>query len=123
MDAPFQTNVTQRKVVALDCNATNNYGLVRRYEFQLRIINQLILHVLKNHLTLAHKNKASFTNKKTRNKVHSSLTLMRNMLDVCKPETIIEVRHLEKELDTVVIWPKHENNVCLLMTRMMTVLQ
>ncbi len=29
-DAPFQTDVTQRKVVALDCNTKNNYGLVRQ---------------------------------------------------------------------------------------------
>jgi len=45
------------------------------------------------------------------------------MLDVCKPETIVEVRHLEKELDTIVTWPTHENNVRLLTTRMMTLLQ
>ena len=48
---------------------------------------------------------------------------MRRMLDVCKPETIVEVRHLEKELDTIVIWSTHENNICLLTTRMMTLLQ
>jgi hypothetical protein len=48
---------------------------------------------------------------------------MRRMLDVCKPETIVEVRHLEKELDSIVIWPTHENNVRLLTTRMMTLLQ
>jgi len=48
---------------------------------------------------------------------------MRKMLDVCKPETIVEVCHLKKELDTIVLWPTHENNVCLLMTHMMTLLQ
>jgi hypothetical protein len=48
---------------------------------------------------------------------------MRKILDVCKPETIVEVRHLKKELDTVVIWPTHKNNVRLLTTQMMTVLQ
>jgi len=48
---------------------------------------------------------------------------MRKMLDVCKPETIVEVRHLEKELNTIVLWPTHENNVHLLTTRMMTLLQ
>jgi hypothetical protein len=74
-------------------------------------------------LFLAHKNDFSFTDKKTWNKVHSSPILMRKMLDVCKLELIVEVYHLEKELDTVVIWHMHENNVCLLTTWMMTVLQ
>jgi hypothetical protein len=130
LDAPFQTNVTQHKVIALNCKAKNNFSLVCQYKVQLHIIDQLILHVLKNHLTtatyklfLAHKKKFSFTDKKTGNKVHSSLILMRKMLDKRKPETIIEVHHLEKELITVVIWPMHENNVCLLTTQMMTVLQ
>ncbi len=53
----------------------------------------------------------------------SGLVLMRKMLDVCKPETIVEVRHLEKELDSILLWPTHKNNVRLLTTRMMTVLQ
>ena len=45
------------------------------------------------------------------------------MLDVCKPETIVKVRHLEKDLDTIVLWPTHKNNVRSLTTRMMTLLQ
>ncbi len=48
---------------------------------------------------------------------------MRKMLDVCKPETIVEVHHLKKELDRIVLWPTHENKVRLLTTRMMTLLQ
>ncbi len=45
------------------------------------------------------------------------------MLDVCKPETIVEVCHLEKELYTIELQPTHENNVHCLTTRMMTLLQ
>jgi hypothetical protein len=70
LDAPFQTNVTQHKYVALNCNAKNNYSLIRWYKVQLRIIDQLIVHVLNNHLTtatyklfLAHKNDFSFTDR------------------------------------------------------------
>ncbi len=48
---------------------------------------------------------------------------MRKILDVCKPKTIVEVRHLKKELETIALWPMHENNVRLLTTCMMTVLQ
>jgi hypothetical protein len=118
------------KVVALNCNDNSNKGLVRRYKIQLCIIDQLILHVLKNHLTtstyksfLAHKNDFSFVDEVSRNEIHHGLVLMCKMLDVCKPETIVEVGHLEKELDTIVLWPTHENNVRLMTTRMMTLLQ
>ncbi len=45
------------------------------------------------------------------------------MLDVCKPETIVEVCHLKEELDTIVLWPTHDNYVHLLTTCMMTLLQ
>ncbi len=126
----FKADPANRKVVALDCNNNINKGLICRYKIQLCIVNQLILHVLKNHHTtstyksfLAHKRDFSFIDKISRNEIHSGLILMHKMLDVCKPETIVEVRHLEKELDTIVIWPTHDNNVRLLTTRMMTFLQ
>jgi len=126
----FQPDPPSRKVVALNCNDNTNKGLVRRYKIQLRIVDQLILHVLKNHLTtstyklfLADKNDFSFIDEISGNEIHSGLILMRRMLDVCKPKTIVEVRHPEKEVDTIVIWPTHENNVRLLTTRMMTLLQ
>ena len=45
------------------------------------------------------------------------------MMDVCKPETIVEVCHLKSKLNTVTLWPDHKNIVCLSTTRMMTVLQ
>ncbi len=47
----FKSNHTQHKVITLDCNANGNCDLVCQYNVQLCIINQLILHVLKNHLT------------------------------------------------------------------------
>ena len=126
----FQADPASCKVVALDCNNNTNKGLVRRHKIQLCIVNQLILHVLKNHLTtstyksfLAHKHDFSFIDKISGNEIHSGLILMCKMLDVYKPKTIVEVRHLEKELNTIVIWPTHDNNVRLLTTRMMTLLQ
>jgi hypothetical protein len=45
------------------------------------------------------------------------------MLYLCKPKTIVEVCHLKKELNLIVLWPTHDNNVCLFMTRLMTLLQ
>ena len=45
------------------------------------------------------------------------------MLEVSKPETIVEVRHLEKQLDEIILWPEHENNVRQLTTKMITILQ
>jgi hypothetical protein len=130
LSSPFEPDPTKRKVVTLNCNEDNNKGLICHHKVQLRIIDQLILHVLKNHLTtstyksfLAHKNEFSFLDEKTGNNIYSGLVLMRNRLDVCKPETIVEVCHLEKELDTIHLWPTHKNNVRLLTTRMMTLLQ
>ena len=126
----FEADPAQRTVAQLNVNKDNNKGLVRRYKIQLRILDQLILHVLRNHLTtstyksfLAHKHDFSFIDEVTGNEILSGLVLMRKMLDVCKPETIVEVRHLEKDLDTIVLWPTHENNVRSLTTRMMTLLQ
>ncbi len=89
----------------------------------------MVLHVLKNHVTttsyksfLAHKNDFSFTDEKTGNIVYSGLILLRKMLEVSKPKTIVKVRHLEKQLDEITLWPEHENNnVCQLTTRMMTI--
>jgi hypothetical protein len=109
---------------------TDNIGLVRCYKVQLRIIDQLVLHILKNHITttsytsfLAHKNDFSFNDEKTGNIVYSGLILLRKMLEVSKPETIVEVHHLKKQLDDITLWPQHENNVCQLTTKMMTILQ
>jgi hypothetical protein len=130
LSSPFEIDPMKCKVVALNCNEDNNKGLVCRNKVQLRIIDQLILHILKNHLTtstyksvLTHKNEFSFLDEKTGNKIHSELVLMRKMLDVCEPMTIVEVCHLKKELNTVVLWPIHENNIHLLTTPMMTLLQ
>ena len=126
----FEMDPANCKVVALDCNDNSNKRLIRHYKIQLCIIDQLILHVLKNHLTtstyksfLTHKNDFSFIDEVLGNEIRSGLVLMHKMLDVCKPETIVEVRHLKKELDRIVLWPTHENKVRLLTTRMMTLLQ
>jgi hypothetical protein len=93
----FEEDPAKRKVVALDCNEDNNKGLVCRHKIQLHIIDQLILHVLKKHLTtssyksfLAHKHEFSFIDEVLGNKIHSGLVLMRKMLDFCKPKTIVE---------------------------------
>ncbi len=83
LDDEFERNPELRRVIALDCNDTTNKSLVCRYKVQLRIIDQLILHVLKNHLTtssyksfLAHKHELSFIDEKTGNEWHSGLILM-----------------------------------------------
>jgi hypothetical protein len=129
LDALFGTT-NDRTVIRLDCSPTDNIGLVRRYKVQLRIIDQLVLHILKNHITttsyksfLAHKHDFSFKDEKTGNVTYSGLILLRKMLEVSKPETIVEVRHLEKQLDEITLWPEHENNVCQLTSKMITILQ
>jgi hypothetical protein len=49
LSSPFKPDPTKCKVVTLNCNKDNNKELVGRHKVQLRIIDQLILHVLKNH--------------------------------------------------------------------------
>ena len=129
LNTPFAPHLL-RKVVSLDCNAAGNIGLVRRFKVQLRIIDQLVLNVLKNHITvslyksfLAHKVDFSFIGEKTGQPFYSGLILLLKMMDVCKPETIVEVRHLEQQLESITLWPGHDNNVRLLTTKMMTILQ
>ena len=84
LDAPFEKDPSKRRVVALDCNDVTNNGIVRRYKVQLHIINQLVFHILKNHLTassfksfLAHQHEFNFLDEKTGNQVKSGLVLMR----------------------------------------------
>jgi hypothetical protein len=129
-DDKFKSNPKLRRVIALNCNDAANKGLVHHHKVQPRIINQLIFHVLTNHLAtssyksfLANKPKFLFIDKKSGNKWHSGLILMQQMLNFYKPETIVKVCHLKKELDTIVLWPTHKNNMLLLTTRMMTILQ
>jgi hypothetical protein len=59
---------------------------------------KLILHVLKNHLTtsfcrsyLADQHKFLFVDEKTGNQLNPGLILMRKMLYLSKPETIVKV--------------------------------
>ena len=117
LDAPFGAAV-DRTIVRRDCTPTDSIGLVCQYKVQLRIIDQLVFHFLKNHITttsyksfLAHKHDFSFKDEKTGNVVYSGLILLCKMLEVSKPETIVEVSHLEKQLDEITLWPEHENNV------------
>ena len=123
------TNAFKEDLIATK-TTTRDLSANTRFSFTSSVINQLILHVLKNHLTtstyksfLAHKHDFSFIDEILVNEIHSGLVLMQKMLDVCKPETIVEICHLERELDSIVLWPTHDNNVRLLATCMMTLLQ
>jgi hypothetical protein len=129
LDAVFGDK-DNHSAVPLDCSSSNNISLICQYKVQLRITDQLVLHVPKNHLTtssyksfLAHKQDFSFKDEKTGNVIYSGLILLRKMLKVLKPKTIIEVRHLEKELDEISLWPTCKNSVRTLTTRMINILQ
>jgi hypothetical protein len=94
LNAPFGETGDRKKVIRRVCSPTDNIGLVRHYKVQLRIIDQLIHHVLKNHITmtsyksfLVHKHVFSFIDKKTGNVTYSGLILLCKMLEVSKPET------------------------------------
>ena len=129
LDAPFG-NYGARKVITLDPNANGNVGLVRRYKLQLRIISKLALLTLRSHITqnsfkslMAHKAKFAFTSEQTGATVYDGLIVVRMCIAICKPETIVDVRHLEVELDSITLWPTMKNDVRLLTSKMLNLLQ
>ncbi len=129
LDAPFAPP-DNRLVVAINPNALDNLGLLCRYEIQLRILDKLVLLTIRNHITqesfktfFTHKHEFVFCNKKSASVVLSGLILLRKIIDISKPETIIEVCHLEVELDSIKLWPDMENNVRNLTSKMLQVLQ
>jgi hypothetical protein len=117
-------------VVAIDPNAPDNHGLVSRYKIQLWILDKLVLFTIRNHITqdsfktfLAHKHNIAFQDEKSESIVLSGLILFRKIIEISKPETIIEVRHLKAELDSFKLWPDMENNVRNLTSKMLQILQ
>jgi hypothetical protein len=107
LDAPFAPP-NNCLVVAINPNAPNNLGLVRRYKIQLHILDKLVLLTIRNHITqesfktfLAHKHEFVFRDEKYASVVLSELILLCKIIEISKPETIVEVCHLEVELDFI----------------------
>jgi hypothetical protein len=129
LDAPF-ASPDNCLVVAIDLNAPDNLRLVRRYKIQLRILDKLVLLTIRNHITqesfktfLAHKHEFVFRDEKSASVVLSGLIHLRKIIKISKPETIVEVHHLEVKLDSIKLWPDMENNVRNLTSKMLQVLQ
>ncbi len=117
-------------MVAIDPNAANNLGLVRHYKIQLCILDKLVLLTIRNNITqdsfktfLAHKHEFAFRDKKSASVLLNGLILLCKIIEISKPKTIVEVRHLEVELDSIKLWPDMENNVRNLTSKMLQVLQ
>ena len=71
LDVDFEA-AARRKVYPLDPNVPGNLGMARRYKIQLRILSNLALRTMRNHIThssfksfLAHKSKFSFLDEVT----------------------------------------------------------
>jgi hypothetical protein len=129
LDVPFAPPAS-RLVVAINLNAPDNPGLVRRYKIQIQILDKLVLLTIRNHITqdsfktfLAHKHDIAFRDKKSASIVLSGLILLCNIIKVSKPKLIIEVHHLEVKLDSIKLWPDMENNVNNLTSKMLQILQ
>jgi hypothetical protein len=106
-------------VVAIDPNAPDNFGLVHRYKIQLCILDKLVLLTIRNHITqdsfktfLAHKHEFVFWDKKSTSIVLSG-----------KPETIVEVRHLKVEPDSIKLWPDMKNDLRNFTSKILQILQ
>jgi hypothetical protein len=117
-------------VVAIDPNAAVNLGLVHHYKIQLCILDKLVLLTIRNHITqdsfktfLAHKHKFAFCDKKSASVVLSGIIFLCKIIEISKPKTIVQVHHLEVKLDSIKLWPDMENNVRILTSKMLQVLQ
>ncbi len=95
-------------MVTINLNAAKNLGLVRRYKIQLCILDKLVLLTIRNHITqdsfetfLTHKHKFAFRDEESTSVILSWLILLCKIIEISKPETIIEVRHLKVELDSI----------------------
>ena len=72
---------------------------------------------------LNHKSEFTFLDERSGSIVYDGLILICMMIAISKPETIVNVRQQEQELDQMTLWPVMENNVRCLSTKMLCLFQ
>ena len=110
IDGTFETDASKQFVRTIDPNAGGITGLVNCHKVQLRILSNLALHTIRAHIThdswkffLAHCEKFSFISEKDGSVLYDGLIFIRMMISILKPETIVDVRTLELELDSITL--------------------
>ena len=99
-------------------HATENIRLANQWKIQLRTISNLVLRTLRSHITLAsfksfmpYKISFAFLDRVTGVVKYDGLILLRMMIEISKPDTVIDLCEIELELDTITLHPSCGNNV------------
>ena len=98
------------KMYPVDPNLPGNAGLVNRFKIQCRIVSGIILHLIKNHFTsvsyksfFVHKKQFSFTCSETDEVSFEGFILLKMILNVVKPDVVIDVKELEQKIRKMTI--------------------
>ena len=103
----------------IDPNCDNkNVALVNQYKIQLRIISNLILRTLRNHVTpasfksfLPYKSGFAYINRATGE--------VKMAIEISKPDTIIDIRDLEENLELITLHPGCGNDIIKMVSEML----
>ena len=98
------------KMYPVDPNLPGNAGLVNRFKIQCHIVSGIILHLIKNHFTsvsyksfFVHKKQFSFTCSETDKVSFEGFILLKMILNVVKPDVVIDVKELEQKIRKMTI--------------------
>ena len=119
LDNNFGKDFKTRFIETVNPNhATENIRLANQWKIQLQTISILVLHTLCSHITLAsikpfmpYKMSFAFVDRVTRVVKYDGLILLRMMIEISKPDMVIDIRDIELELDTITLHPGCGNNV------------
>ena len=99
LDDKFGKDFKTRFIESVNPNhATNNIRLANQWKIQLRTISNLVLHTLRSHITLAslksfmpYKMSFAFVDRVTGVVKYDGLILLRMMIKISKPDTVIYI--------------------------------
>ena len=107
----FDPDHNKRFVEVINSNsACNNLALVNKYKTQLKILSNLVLGTLCNHIIKAsfklfcpYKNDFAFISRATGKIKYDGLVLLRIAIAILKPDTTIDVRDLKENLELITL--------------------
>ena len=92
--------------------------MANQWKIQLRTISNLVLRTLRLHITLAsfksfmpYKMSFAFVYRVTSVVKYDGLILLKTMIEIFKPDTVIDIQDIELELDTITLNPGCGNGV------------
>ena len=113
-------------IKAIDPNATGNIGLVNHEKVQNRQFSSALKFILKNHLQRASfislnpkKDTFTYTDEVTWRKVDCGLIKLWTILNIVKPQLVVDYRDHEKKIESLTLC-SCGNNVQIFLTTMET---